>query len=63
MLGGWRVAGKITPARKIVSGKVVLLIGPDNLRVTLIEERKGTTRGANIHRLPEAVKNQNLIVE
>jgi hypothetical protein len=36
-------------------GKVVLLIGRDNLRVSLVEKSKGTTRRADIHRLPEAI--------
>jgi hypothetical protein len=29
----------------------------------LIEEREGATRRADIHRLPQAVKHQNLTVE
>jgi len=60
-LGG--AEGEVEPAAEIVGGKVVLWIGPDNLGMALVKEGKGTTRRANINRLPEAVKNQNLIFE
>jgi hypothetical protein len=36
-------------------GKVVLVIGRDDLRVSLVEKGEGTTRRADVHRLPEAI--------
>ena len=46
---------KVEPAREIMRRKVILLIGRDDLRVPLVEKRKGTTRRADVHRLPKAV--------
>jgi hypothetical protein len=46
-----------------VGSEVVLLISPDDLGMTLVEKSEGTTRRTNVHRLPQAVENQNLIVE
>jgi hypothetical protein len=63
MLGFWRGDRKVEPTREIVRRKVVLLIGRDDLRVSLVEKRKGTTRRADIHRLPEAIEHQNLTVK
>ena len=36
-------------------GKVVLMIGRDDLRVSLVEKGKSPTRRADVHRLPEAI--------
>ena len=43
--------------------EIILLIGPDNLGMALVKESESTTRRADIDRLPEAVKNQDLTVE
>ena len=50
-----REDGKVEPTREIMRGKVVLMIGRDDLRVSLVEKGKGTTRRADVHRLPEAI--------
>jgi len=55
MLGLGSGDGKVEPAGEIVRGKVVLVIGRDDLCMSLVEECKGTTRRADIHRLPEAI--------
>ena len=55
--------GKIEPAIEIVGEEVVLWIGGDNLGVPLINERESATRRADIHRLPQAIQNQNLTVK
>jgi hypothetical protein len=61
---GFRCAdGEIAPAIEVVGSEVVLLISPDDLGMTLVEKSEGTTRRTNVHRLPQAVENQNLIVE
>jgi len=61
---GFRSSNReIAPAVEVVGGEVILLVGPDHLGVPLVKKGEGTTRRANIHRLPEAVENQNLIVE
>jgi len=46
-----------------MSREIILLIRPDDLGVPLIKQGKGTTSGADIDRLPEPIKNQNLTVE
>ena len=43
--------------------KIILRIGGHDLRVTLINEREGSTRRADIYRLPQAIQNQNLTVK
>ena len=63
MLGFRGADREIPPTIEVVGGEIILVIGPDNLRVSLVKKREGTTRRANIHRLPKAVENQNLIVE
>ena len=63
VLGLRRGDGKVEPAREIVRGEIVLLIGRDDLRVSLVEKGKSTTRRADIHRLPKAIEHQNLTVK
>ena len=63
VLGLGRRDGKITPAGEIVGREIVLLIGRDDLGVSLIEEGESAPRRADVDRLPEAIQNQNLTVE
>jgi hypothetical protein len=59
----WRRLGKIEPAIEIVREKIILRIGRNDLRVPLINEREGSTRRADIHRLPQAIEHQYLTVK
>jgi hypothetical protein len=52
----------IQPAREIMRREIVFVIGRDHLGVTLVKQRKSTTRRANIDRLPKAIEHQNLTV-
>ena len=61
MLG--RVGGQIAPAFEIVRRKVICIIRRNNLGVPCIYERKGAASRADVHRLPEPVKHQNLTVQ
>ena len=58
-----RVFGQIAPAFEIVRREVVRVIRRNNLRVPCVYERKGATRRANVHRLPEPVEDQNLTIQ
>lgn len=55
--------GKILPLRKIKSLKRPFLIGKDNVGVAFKKKAQRASRGANIDRLPEAIQNQNMLVE
>lgn len=57
-----RVCRQIAPAFEIVRHEIVPLIGRNNVGVTCIHQREGATRRADVNRLPQAVKYQNLIV-
>jgi len=57
-----RVCRQIAPAFEIVRHKIVRLVGRNNVGMTGIDQREGATRRADIDRLPQAVKHQNLIV-
>ena len=58
-----RVRGQIAPAFEVVRRKVVRGIGRNNLGVTRVNEGKGASSRADVHRLPEAVQHQNLTVQ
>jgi hypothetical protein len=58
-----RIRGQIAPAFEIVRRKVVCVIRRNNLGVSCIYERKGAASRADVHRLPEPVKHQNLTVQ
>jgi hypothetical protein len=58
-----RVRGQIAPAFEIVRRKVVRVIRRNNLGVPCVYERKGAASRADVHRLPEPVKHQNLTVQ
>lgn len=62
-LGLWIGLGKIFPAFEIVSEEIVLLIRGDHLRMPLVEEREGATRGAGIDRLPKAIEHKNRLIQ
>ena len=57
MLGFGGGNRNIEPTGKIVRRKIILLIGRDDLRMPLVKEGKGTTRRADIHRLPKTVED------
>ena len=57
-----RVCRQIAPAFEIVRHKIVRLVGRNNVGMTGIDQREGATRRADVNRLPQAVKHQNLIV-
>lgn len=54
---------KLLPTGEIVSEKVVLSVGVHDLGVPLAKEREGATNGADIHRLPETVEDENLAIQ
>ena len=58
-----RIRGQIAPAFEIVRRKVVCVIRRNNLGVPCIYERKSAASRADVHRLPEPVKHQNLTVQ
>jgi hypothetical protein len=57
-----RVCRQIAPAFEIVRHEIVRLIGRNNVGMTGIYQREGATRRADVNRLPQAVKHQNLVV-
>jgi hypothetical protein len=58
-----RGSREIEPAIEIVREKIILRIGGNDLRVAGINKREGAPRRADIHRLPQAIQNQNLTVK
>lgn len=62
-LGLGFTGGKISPTRKVVSAKVFPLVGVHHLGVSLANERKSPSDGADIDRLPKPIENKNLMVE
>jgi len=54
--------GKVAPASKVVSEKVVCSVSRDNLGVPLTKQRKGAADGAYVDRLPEPIEHKNLPV-
>lgn len=59
----WRGEGEIAPAGEIMGREIILPIGEDDLGVPLVKKGKGSTRRADVHRLPEAVKDEHLTVQ
>jgi len=57
-----RVGRQVAPAFEVVRRKIVRVIGRNNLRMPCINERKGAAGRADVDRLPESVKHQNLTV-
>jgi len=58
----WRGRGKIAPALEIVGQKIVGFIRRDDLGVACINQREGAPGRADVHRLPQAIKDQNVTV-
>ena len=58
----WRCGGKIAPTLEIVSQKIVGFIRGDDLGVACINQREGAPGRADVHRLPQAIKDQNVTV-
>jgi hypothetical protein len=58
-----RVRGQIAPAFEVVRRKVVRVIRRNNLSMPCVHEREGAASRADVHRLPEPVKHQNLTVQ
>ena len=54
---------QIPPAFEIVRRKIVRFIRRNNLGMSCVYERKGAASRADVHRLPEPVKHQNLTVQ
>jgi len=57
-----RVVRKIAPTFEIVGQKIVRVVGRNHMSVTRVNERKGAAGRADVDRLPEAVKHQNLTI-
>jgi hypothetical protein len=55
--------GKIEPAIEIVRQKIIFRIGRNDLGMSRINKREGAARGADVHRLPQAIENQNLTIK
>jgi hypothetical protein len=54
---------EIAPALKVVGEEIVRAISRNDMRMASVNQRKRASRCADIHRLPEAIENQNLAVE
>lgn len=54
---------KILPTLEIMGQKTLTALRRNHLRVTLVKQSERTTGTACIHRLPEAVENQNGCIE
>jgi len=54
---------KIVPLREIISLERAVASIEHNLGVALKQQRQRPSRRANIHRLPEAIKHQHMLVE
>ena len=57
-----RIGRQITPAFKIVRHEIVRLVRRHNVGVSRIHQRESATSRADVNRLPEPVKYQNLTV-
>ena len=55
--------GKIVPLVEIVSLERAVVPIKDNLSLALKQQRKGPSSRAYIHRLPEAIQHQHMLVE
>lgn len=58
-----RSRGDIAPAFEIVSQEIIRLVGGNDMGVSGVDEGKCAPGGADIHRLPEAIENENLTVK
>src|SRR5205085_12524623 len=54
---------EIVPFREAESLERTVIAIEHSLRMTLEEQGQGSPRGANIHCLPQAIQDQNMLVE
>jgi hypothetical protein len=54
---------EILPLTEIKSLKRAVFIGKDDIGVAFEQERERSSRGADVDRLPEAIEDQNVLVE
>jgi hypothetical protein len=54
---------KILPLIEIKSLERAIIVPHDNLRVALEEQNEGASGGTDIHRLPQAIKNEHWLVQ
>lgn len=57
-----RVCRQTPPAFEIMRHEIVRLIRRNDVGMSRIDQREGPTRGADVHRLPQAVEHQDLTV-
>src|SRR5205807_2395040 len=62
-LGLGRLRGKIAPAIEVVSQEIICTISGHDLGVSGIDQGKSPACRADVHRLPETVKHQDLTVQ
>jgi len=57
-----RACRQVAPAFEIMRHEIVRLIGRNDLGMSRVHQSEGATRRADVHRLPKAVKHQDLTV-
>ena len=57
-----RVHGKIAPAIEIVRQEIIRLIRRHDVGMSGINQRERASRRADVHRLPQPVQHQHLII-
>jgi len=57
-----RIRGEIAPALEVVRQEITRIIRGNDVRVPGVNQGKRASRSANVHRLPEAIEDQNLTV-
>ena len=55
--------GKVAPTREVMRQIVVRPVGGDNLGVSLVQEREGSSHRTGVHRLPKTVQDKNWLVQ
>jgi hypothetical protein len=55
--------GKVAPAREVVGAEIVGAVGENDLGVPLAYERKSPAHCADVDRLPEPIKDEDLLVQ
>ena len=58
----WCSYRKIAPTFEIMRQKIVSFVRRDDVGMARIDQRKGASRRADVHRLPQAIEYQNLTV-
>lgn len=57
-----RSGREIAPAVEIMGQKIICFIGRNNVGMPGVDQGKGASSRADIHRLPQTVKNQDLAI-